>query len=389
MKIGIFGGTFNPPHIGHVGAAREAVRALGLDKLLVIPDAEPPHKELEDPSPDARQRLALAQLAFAGVKHAEVSDMETLRGGTSFTVDTLAEVRMRYPDASIYLLMGTDMLLCFEKWREFRKILSCATLAVFARREGEGERISRAAEELRGRYNASVMTVESPEIDVSSTHLRTLLRERRGREWLSDEVYSEIIRRRFYGAKPDFVWLRKKAYAMLDQKRVPHVAGCEAEAVKLARRWGADEDKAREAAILHDITKKDKLEEQLRLCDKYGIVLDDMERVEGKLLHSKTGAGIAKFEFGCDDEVCSAIFWHTTGKEDMSLLDKVIYMADYIEPNRDFDGVEELRRLAYSDLDRALEMGFRMSIEDMRDREITPHVRTLGALDWITGITKG
>ena len=109
-----------------------------------------------------------------------------------------------------------------------------------------------------------------------------------------------------------------------------------------------------------------------------------MERHEGKLLHSKTGAGIAKYEFGCDDEVYGAIYWHTTGKEDMGLLEKVIYMADYIEPNRDFEGVEELRRLAYEDLDRALEMGFKMSIDDMQSRGIVPHARTLGALRYIT-----
>ena len=171
---------------------------------------------------------------------------------------------------------------------------------------------------------------------------------------------------------------------MLEPKRVAHVKGCEEEAVRLALRWGADVERAREAAILHDITKKEKLPEQLRLCEKYGILLDDMEREEGKLLHSKTGAGIAKYEFGCDDEVFGAIFWHTTGKEDMALLEKVIYMADYIEPNRDFDGVEELRRLAYVDLDRALELGFSMSIEDMRSRGIVPHARTLGALCYIS-----
>ncbi len=383
MKIGIFGGTFNPPHLGHVGAAQEAIKALNLDKLLVIPDALPPHKALAESSPSAEERLNMTKLAFSGVKKAEVSDMEIRRGGPSYTVETLIRVKSRYPNATLYLLMGTDMLLIFEEWREFRTIISIATLAVFARRGGEDRKIALAADALRNKYNASVTVIASPKVDVSSSKIRELLPLRRGREGLSDAVYSEIIKYRLYGAKPDFVWLRKKAYAMLDARRVPHVAGCEAEAVKLARRWDANEEQAREAAILHDITKKDKLEDQLRLCDKYGIILDEMERVEGKLLHSKTGAGIAKYEFGCDDEVYGAIFWHTTGKEDMSLLEKVIYMADYIEPNRDFEGVEKLRKLAYTNLDRALELGFRMSIEDMRDRNIIPHARTLGALKWI------
>lgn len=384
MKIGIFGGTFNPPHVGHVEAAAQAVKALGLDKLLIIPDAEPPHKDMPDGSPDAQTRLELCRLAFSGVKHCKVSDMELARGGVSYTVDTLRRVREKYPEERLYLLMGTDMLLCFEEWREFRVILSMATLAVFARRDADREAVEKAAEALRRKYNASVKTVEIRAVDVSSTFIRSELFRRRGDGLLPDAVYSEIIKRRLYGARPALPWLRQKAYAMLDPKRVAHVKGCEEEAVRLARRWGADEEQAREAGILHDITKKEKLDEQLRLCEKYGIILDEVERTEGKLLHSKTGAGIAKFEFGCDDEVYNAIFWHTTGKEDMTLLEKVIYMADYIEPNRDFEGVEELRRLAYTDLDRALEMGFRMSIEDMRSRGIVPHDRTLGALEFIT-----
>lgn len=383
MKIGIFGGTFNPPHAGHVRAAAECVRALGLDRLLVIPDAVPPHKMLADNSPDEKTRLRLCHIAFDGVKHARVSDMEIKRGGKSYTVETLRRVRRKYPGAKLFLLMGTDMALCFEEWREFREIITLATLVFFKRRDGEDEVLQEAVEKLTAQYGANVRTVEFDGVEASSTDVRALLPKRRGRELLTEDIYREIIRRRLYGARPDFDWLREKAYAMLEPKRVSHVAGCEEEAVRLARRWGADEEKAREAAILHDVTKKEKLDEQLRLCAKYGIILDEVERTESKLLHSKTGAGIAKYEFGCDDEVAGAIFWHTTGKEDMSLLEKVIYMADYIEPNRDFDGVEALRAAAYEDLDRALEMGFRMSIEDMESRDIVPHARTLGALAWI------
>ena len=385
MKIGIFGGTFNPPHIGHVRAAQASARELKLDRLLVIPDFLPPHKDLAPGSPDGEERLRLCRIAFGGIKKCRVSDMELKRGGRSYTVDTLPRVRETYPQARLYLLMGTDMLLCFEEWREFEEILSMATLAVFARGEGEERQIAAASENLRLRYGANVKTVKLEETVASSTEIRALLPQRAGRELLTEGTYAEIIRLRLYGAKPEYEWLRQKAYAMLDPKRVAHVKGCEEEAVRLAERWGADTERAREAAILHDVTKKEKLDEQLRLCEKYGIMLDDMERTEGKLLHSKTGAGIAKYEFGCDDEVYSAIFWHTTGKEDMALLDKVIYMADYIEPNRDFEGVEELRRLAYSDLDRALEKGFSMSIEDMTSRNIVPHARTLGALEWIRG----
>lgn len=106
------------------------------------------------------------------------------------------------------------------------------------------------------------------------------------------------------------------------------------------------------AAILHDCTKYLELDDQLRLCRQYGVELDELEQQAVKLLHAKTGACIARDIFGEPDEVYQAIFWHTTAKADMTLLEKIIYIADYIEPNRDFEGVEELRRLAYEDLDR-------------------------------------
>ena len=104
-----------------------------------------------------------------------------------------------------------------------------------------------------------------------------------------------------------------------------------------------------------------------------------------KLLHSKTGACIAKYVFGEPDEVYEAIFWHTTGKADMTLLEKILYMADYIEPNRDFDGVEELRAMAYTDLDKAMLMGIEATIEDMQERGNPIHKNTQQAQAWFRG----
>ena len=102
-----------------------------------------------------------------------------------------------------------------------------------------------------------------------------------------------------------------------------------------------------------------------------------------KLLHSKTGACIAREVFGEPDEVYEAIFWHTTAKENMTTLEKIIYMADYIEPNRDFDGVDRLRALAYEDLDKALLLGVETTIQEMEERHLPIHNKTLLARDWL------
>ena len=393
MKIGIYGGTFNPPHLGHMAAAKTAVQVLGLDKLILIPAATPPHKQLPEGSATAQQRLEMARLMadnldLPGV--AQVSDIELRREGKSYTSDTLVAMAALYPDAELWLLMGTDMFLSLQNWHEPEKIMSLAGICAFGRTEQDGEELfapQRAF--LQEKYNARLTTITLPGlVDISSTRLRELLEQGAGREYLCDAVYGYILMNGLYGTKADLKnldlpELRACSYSMVRAKRIPHIKGTEEEAVRLAKRWGVDELTARRAAILHDCTKYLELDEQLALCRKYGVELDGLEQRAVKLLHSKTGACIAKHIFGEDEQVYQAIFWHTTGKADMSLLEKVIYLADYIEPTRDFDGVEPLRALAYEDIDKALLMGMNMTIEEMEQRGNPVHRNTRAARDWL------
>ncbi len=170
--------------------------------------------------------------------------------------------------------------------------------------------------------------------------------------------------------------LRKKAYKFLDARRVPHVAGCEKEAEKLALRWGENPEAACAAAILHDATKRLSYKEQRKLIEKYEISCDEELLASPKLLHAVTGAALAEKEFHMPAEICSAIRWHTTGKPGMVLLEKIIYMADYIEPTRCFEGVEDLRTVAYEDLDAALGKGLGMSMEEVRSYGTEPYYIT-------------
>ena len=383
MKTGIYGGTFNPPHIGHVKAAATAIASLGLDRLIVLPTGEPPHKQIPEGSPSGEQRLEMVKLAFSGLDRVLVSDLELRRGGPSYTCDTIRALREEYPEDELFLIMGTDMFATLDRWYNAGYILDEVCPAVLAREEDDMPELLEKAESFRQELREETVIIRSEVIEASSTAVREKVKTRGGRELVPPAVYAYIIRSRLYGARPDFDWLRTQAYAWLKPKRTAHVAGCEAEAVNLARRWGEDADDAREAAILHDITKKYELAEQLILCGKYGIITDNVEKREFKLLHAKTGAAVAESEFGVSERVRDAIQWHTTGKADMSLLEKIIYLADYIEPTRDFDGLTELRRLAYEDIDGALRLGLEMSVEDMKQRGITPHCRTQEAIDYL------
>ena len=392
-RIGIYGGTFNPPHIGHIQAAKYAIDALALDELILIPDRIAPHKVIPSGSPTPEQRLEMITVAAAGEPRFRVSDLELKREGRSFTADTLAVLKEQYPEDELWLLMGPDMFLTLQAWKDPDKILSLAGIAAFGRTEADSEELFAIQREyLKKTYpQARIFTLTIPDVvDVSSTELREKLAKGCGGELLAPAVYGYILRENLYQTNVDLKnlsldQLRPIALSYLKHKRIPHVLGTEQEAIRLAQRYGADVEKARRAALLHDCTKKLEMEDQLALCKAYGMELDELEQVALKLLHSKTGAAIARDVFGVDDEIYSAIYYHTTGRAGMTLLEKIIYLADYIEPTRDFPDVDVLRKACYEDLDKGLLLGLEMSIEEMQRMGNPVHHATVEARDALKG----
>ena len=396
MKIGVYGGAFNPPHLGHITAARAVFELLKLDKLLIIPTGRPPHKTLPPGTPAPDQRLELSRLAAEQTglgDRIEVSDMELRREGNSYTADTLARLKEQYPEDELWLLMGADMFLTLQSWREPERILSLAGIAAFGRSEADTEALFSVQRDYlyRAYPQARIFTLSVPGVvDVSSSELREKLVRGEGGGLLAPAVYGYILREKLYGTAEDLKHLplerlRPVALSCLNHRRIPHVLGTEQEAIHLAERWGADVNKARRAALLHDCTKKLNLPEQLAVAERFHVPLDEMERREIKLLHAKTGAGVAEAVFGTDGEMTNAIRWHTTGRGGMTLLEKIIYLADYIEPTRDFPGVEELRRRCYEDLDAGLLLGLEMTIREMEERNAPIHPKTLEARDALKG----
>lgn len=389
MKIGIFGGTFDPPHLGHMEAARAAVAVLELDQLLFMPARTPPHKSLPEDGASPRQRLEMTQLMADGLRMpevAQVSDLELERTGKSYTVDTLRQLRERFPEDELWLLVGTDMFLSLHRWQHPEEIMALAGIAAFDRTEQEhGAPMEEQARFLQQRFHAKVRLVPLPEVrELSSNQIR----EQGTGEGLWPPVWGYILRRQLYGIrKPldhlNLQDLRAVSYSMIRAKRIPHVQGTEEEAARLALRWGEREELARRAAILHDCTKYLNLEEQLELCQRYQVSLDEMERETVKLLHAKTGAALARQIFKEPEEVVQAICWHTTGKADMTLLEKILYVADYMESTRAFPGVERLRELAYKDLDAAVLLGAEMSIAEALQEGRPLHPNTEKARDFL------
>ena len=246
MRIGIYGGTFDPPHNGHIAAAKAAMERLALDKLLLIPTFIPPHKALPAGAASPTQRHDMAVLATAELgKKAEVLDVELERGGPSYTWETLHLLRERYPEDELWLLMGSDMFLTLQDWREPRQVMALARIGAFSRLEsGEEAAFARQKAFLEREYGADVTIIPNPQVvELSSTEARQTLAQGGGADILPAAVYGYILREGLYGAHRELTGLtpdelRPIALSYLKPKRMPHVLGTEQEAVRRRRDTG-------------------------------------------------------------------------------------------------------------------------------------------------------
>ena len=168
MRIGVFGGTFDPPHVGHLLLASDAREALGLDRLIFVPAAIQPFKANTPPAASSRDRLEMLRLAVADDANYVIDDTEIDRKGLSFTVDTLEQLSRKNPGAKLFLLLGEDTLAGIDGWRNPGRIRELATLAVMRRSGSEGPPVTAIA--------AGVTTVSARRVDVSSTEIRERLR---------------------------------------------------------------------------------------------------------------------------------------------------------------------------------------------------------------------
>ncbi|MEA5039317.1 MAG: nicotinate (nicotinamide) nucleotide adenylyltransferase [Clostridiaceae bacterium] len=378
MRIGMFGGTFNPPHEGHVSAARACVKTLALDQLLIIPDRLPPHKPLPEGSASPDQRLAMCRLAFAGVPNCSINDMELRRPGPSYTVDTLRLLRQQYPDAALWLMIGTDMLLSIDRWHCTEEILRLARLAVVSREESDRILIEEKAAALASIYGVEIDIIDNPVVEVSSTEVRDGARA----EQLPKAVADYIRKNGLYAVSLDT--LRAFAERHLPAKRLAHTLGCERLCAELAAIWGADAYTVRAAALLHDCTKPLSPAEQLKLCDQWGIITDYPQESFFDLIHADTAAELARRELRMPEAVCRAIARHTVGAADMTTEEKILYIADLCEETRTYDGAEGLRLLAKQDLHAALIAALQRTAAFVRNKGKEPYYVTLQTLERLT-----
>ncbi len=379
MRIGVFGGTFNPVHKGHKKLAEEIKLRARLDKIIIMPTFTSPHKVGHDLA-DGKDRFEMCRLMFCE-DYYSVSDIELLREGKSYTVDTMTALKKLYPEDDLFLIVGSDMLLCFDKWFRYEDILSMATLCVASRLDSiSSEDLSRYASEVLGldSEREEIILADIEPFECSSTQVRDSLKEGTDvRIFVSDKVYDYMRLNLLY--EGPYMEYKRLLREKLDDYRFLHSLNVAESAVSLAFKYGADEEKAYFAGLLHDIMKNENDEEMLKCIAKGGIILSRTEKANSKLWHAMAGEAYLREELGVtDEEILSAVRYHTTGKAGMSLFDKIIYVADYISAERNYPDVDVMRQLSFEKgLDEACLYSLKYTLKALSEKETAIHPDSL------------
>lgn len=378
MKIGIMGGTLDPVHNGHVQLARAALDLLGLDRVMLLPAGDPPHKSPPSQKADRMQMVRLAARSAPGLF---ACGIEIARTGTTYTVDTLRELARVNPHTQWYYLIGADTLDALESWRDFPDVARMCVFAVSARAEGDANRAR--ARDLERRCGARFVLLPFRGPEISSSDIRRRVAEGRSIAGMTPPEVEAYIR-----GEGLYLCALSKAEVLdilrdtLKPSRYRHTLGVAETARRLAPRFGVDPARAELAGLLHDCAKSMPVEEMRALAAAHVGDVDAAEMETESVLHAPAGCALAALKFGVrDGEILSAIRRHTLGGPGMGAMDALIYTADFIEPNRaDFPGLSEARALAERDIFRAMRRCAELTNQYLERQGRRPHPRSLAML---------
>jgi len=374
--IAVVGGTFDPIHFAHLQLGRAALEATRLDEVWFMPSGSNNYRSVKGRRAEKFHREAMVKLALEGEdERFRMSDWECREPGSTYTSKTFAELNAIYPEVTWYYVVGADTLSSLKYWEEPELICNSTILLVAGREEQvSAADTQEAAETLRRKYNADIRFIPWDDRPVSSTTVRKGFAEGSIREEdLPHGVYDYAMRHHLYRslddlsedemldraeATPEERGMFREMKTYLKPRRIRHCLGVMHMAMLLADAYrNVPLEKARLAGLLHDCGRAD-------------------GAPNNALGHAPAGAQKARKDFGVtDEEVLSAIRWHTTGRPGMTELEKIIYVADYIEPFRgQMVNLDKARRIAYTDLDRAVTFAAQNTVRYLQSRgeEIDP-----------------
>lgn len=354
MKTAYFGGAFDPFHIEHKNIILQAQAELGLDRVVVFPSATPPHKTC---ATDFAARSEMVKASLKDVPFVVVDSVENEMEGATPTVKVLPLLLEKYPADEAYLLIGGDSIVKFSTWVQPEKIAQMVKIAVVAR--DNKEEAFRAAEWAKENLHADVKVLRYVGEKVSSSVIKAKLETGETPEGIEEVVLDVIKKRNLYS---DHVAMLEKLKSVMTEKRYEHVKRTTFYALKLNEKLGLNYEKVFIAGMLHD-------------CAKH---LDEtMEGVPSAVVHQFTGAILAKEMFGInDEEILSAIRYHTTGKPAMTFLEKLIFTADMLEEGRTFPGVTGLRAIVEADFEKGFVACVNASLNELIEHKKPIHPLT-------------
>ena len=393
MRIGIYGGSFDPVHTGHIALVRDALASGFVDCVIFVPSVRNNFKlysmtlpapyryymtkavcdEFKDSGKQDNVYVCDVEFGIKGISYTSVT-LELMTEPafmTEFLINEGVKKKKAAGPHEYFWIMGSDTLGTFETWYKPEEILKHATLLA-AERPGDDVDIEKAAGSIRKNLGGRVETFKLDGIDCSSSGIlktgdfsqvpgaardliakHALYTERTKLAGVSDNA-----KQRFFDAA---VWM----YPYLGEKRLLHTLNVGYLSAELAVRFGADPDKALLGGALHDCAKELDIDKQRELAREYSENLF----TDKKLLHSPAGAVFARDGFGEQDrETLDAICYHTTGRGNMSVLEKIVYLADKIEPARTYMDLSPIRKAAETDLDEAMRMTA-LSVKDKFEKQ--------------------
>lgn len=335
-----------------------------------MPSCIPPHK-IPGKLASGEDRLEMCRLAFESSIF-EISSIELKRGSRSYTVETLRELKKDYPEDELYFIIGSDMLSTFTQWYCWEEILSLAVICAASREKGYTADLSGFTDEQKKRF----VFLDTEPLEVSSTQLRGIIAREEESGLVDEKVMDYIKSKNLYD--DGLSEYRKIITEKLDAYRLNH-SECVSEcAAALAEQYGADAEKARLAGLLHDVMKNAAAEQHMHELEKAGVDLSLVEIANRKVWHQFSGAAFLENEgIVTDEEILGAVRWHTTGRSGMTLLEKVVYIADFISADRDYPDVDVVRKLARQSLEEAILYTTQYTIKKLVSADLPVHPATV------------
>ena len=362
--IAVFGGSFDPIHLGHLHLAELVREEFSLSEIIFMPSGLPAHKELSGQA-SGKQRYEMVRLATNSNLRFRVSRLELDRAGYTYTVDTLRELRQTLSeDDTLYFIIGADSLVQMHKWKDPEKLFALCQIIAIDRPGVSDEKTEAAISNLTEHYGAKIQMLKMATFPISSTKIR----ERAGKGLslkylITDEVLEYILKHGLYKPSVDRACVLEFLKNNLSEKRYKHSLSVAETAVLLAEIHGVDTDKAHLAGLLHDMAKEFSVNEMYKYLSP-----DNEVFLYPPIAHSFVGAEAAKVLFGLNDkDIENAIRYHTTARPLMSALEKIIFIADKIETGRSYPETKYLSDLARCDLGKALRAILQITISLAED----------------------